>query len=131
MKMFVAGQWIDKAQKIEVRSPFDGSVVDTVPKADGSDVENALAAAVEGARIMRAMPGYERFQILNKTARLMRARRDDLARTLSLEEGKPIRESTAEATRAAETMELSGEEAKRIGGEVLPIDGATNGAGKF
>src|SRR5262249_45181071 len=62
---------------------------------------------------------------------LIRARRDDLARTISLEEGKTIRESTAEAARAAETLELSAEEAKRIGGEVLPIDGASNGAGKF
>jgi glyceraldehyde-3-phosphate dehydrogenase (NADP+) len=131
MKMFVAGSWLDKPEKIEVHNPFDGSVVDTVPKSDPPDVERALAAAVEGAKIMRAMPGYERFQILHKASELIRARRDELARTISLEEGKTIRESTAEAARAAETIELSAEEAKRIGGEVLPIDGATNGAGKF
>src|SRR5258708_2811699 len=131
MKMFVAGSWIDKAEKVEVKNPFDGSVVDTVPKADLADVEWALAAAVEGAKIMRAMPGYQRFQILNKAAQLMRQRQADLARTLSLEEGKTIRESTAEVARAAETIELSAEEAKRIGGEVLPIDGGSNGAGKM
>ena len=131
MKMFVAGSWLDKPGKIEVHNPFDGAVIDTVPKADESDVERALAAAVEGAKIMRAIPGYERFQILHKASELVRSRRDELARTISLEEGKTIRESTAEAARAAETIELSAEEAKRIGGEVLPIDGATNGAGKF
>jgi acyl-CoA reductase-like NAD-dependent aldehyde dehydrogenase len=131
MKMFVAGSWLDKPEKTEVHNPFDGSVIDTVPKADQSDVERALAAAVDGARTMRAMPGYERFQILRKASELIRSRRDDLARTISSEEGKTLRESSAEAARAAETIELSAEEAKRIGGEVLPIDGATNGAGKF
>ncbi len=80
---------------------------------------------------MRAMPGYERFQVLRNAAELMHERSSDLARTLSLEEGKTIREATAETARAIETMELSAEEAKRIGGEVLPLDGASNGAGKF
>jgi glyceraldehyde-3-phosphate dehydrogenase (NADP+) len=61
----------------------------------------------------------------------MRQRQAELARTLSLEEGKTIRESTAEVARAAETIELSAEEAKRLGGEVLPIDGASNGAAKL
>jgi acyl-CoA reductase-like NAD-dependent aldehyde dehydrogenase len=131
MKMFLAGSWVDKPEKLQVVNPFDNSVVDTVPKADAADVERALAGAVEGARIMRAMPGYERYRILNKASRLMKERQADLARTLTLEEGKPIRESTIEAARAAETMELSAEEAKRLGGEVLPLDGASNGQGKF
>ena len=131
MKMFIAGNWIDKPEKMEVRNPFDQSVVDTVPKADAADVERALAGAVEGAKMMRAMPGYERYQILNKASRLMKERQADLARTLTLEEGKPIRESMVEAARAAETIELSAEEAKRLGGEVLPLDGASNGKGKF
>src|SRR5436190_7308282 len=131
MKMFIAGNWVDKPEKMEVRNPFDQSVVETVPKADAADVDRALAGAVEGAKIMRAMPGYERYQILNKASRLMKERQADLARTLTLEEGKPIRESMVEAARAAETIELSGEEAKRLGGEVLPLDGASNGKGKF
>ncbi len=131
MKMFVAGKWLDKSEKTEVHNPYDGSVVDTVPKADAADVDQALAAAVDGARLMRAMPGYERFQILRKAAELMHERSDDLARTLSLEEGKTIKEATAETARAIETIELSAEEAKRISGEVLPLDGASNGKGKF
>jgi len=56
MKMFVAGQWLDKPEKTEVHNPFDGSVVDNVPKADAADVDKALATAVEGARLMRALP---------------------------------------------------------------------------
>jgi acyl-CoA reductase-like NAD-dependent aldehyde dehydrogenase len=131
MKMFVAGQWVDKTEKIEVRNPFDGTLIDTVPKADAAEVERAIAGAVEGAKTMRALSGYERYRILSKAAQLMLERRAELARTISLEEGKPIREATTEAARATETMELSAEEAKRIHGEVLPLDGASNGAGKL
>jgi glyceraldehyde-3-phosphate dehydrogenase (NADP+) len=131
MKMFTGGQWVDKPQKIEVRSPFDNTVVDTVPRSDAADVEAAVAGAVEGAKIMRAMPAYERYRILAKAARLMYERRENLARIISKEEGKILGESMVEAARAAETIELSAEEAKRITGEVLPLDAASHGAKKF
>ena len=131
MKMFIGGTWIDKPQKIDVRSPFDNTMVDTVPKGDVADVDAAVAGAVEGAKIMRAMPAYERYRILAKAARLMYDRREQLARIISQEEGKILGESLVEAARAAETMELSAEEAKRIMGEVLPLDAASHGAKKF
>ena len=131
MKMFIAGQWIDKPEKIEVQSPFDGSVVDTVPKADADDVAKALSAAVEGAEIMRNTPAYERSVILRKAAGLMQDRLEELARTISSEEGKVLAEGRAEVSRAIQTVELSGEEAKRLGGEVLPLDGAPGGADQF
>lgn len=131
MQMHVAGNWIDHDQRIEVRNPFDGTVVDTVPKARAEDVEQALAGAMAGAAIMRDLPGYDRFGILRKTADLMRARLDKLARTISLEEGKILAEGKLEAERAIETIELSAEEAKRLSGEVLPLDGAPGGAGKL
>ena len=131
MKMYVAGRWLDKAEQSEVRNPFDATLVDTVPKADAADVEAALAAAVEGAAIMRRLTGYERYKILNRASQIMRERVEHLARLISLEEGKILAESRMEATRAAEIIEYSAEEAKRITGEVLPLDGAANGAGKF
>ena len=90
MKMFLAGNWLDKSEKSEVHNPFDGSVVDTVPKADAADVDQALAAAVEGARLMRAMPGYERFQILNKAAQLMHERRTIWPARLASKKAKPF-----------------------------------------
>ena len=131
MKLFFAGQWHDRPSKIEVRHPYDGSLVDTVPRATAADVDAAIASAVEGAAIMRKLPGYDRFQILRKTADAMLARQQELGRLISLEEGKTLAEGVFEVGRAAETMELSAEEAKRIGGEVLPLDGAPGGAGKF
>jgi acyl-CoA reductase-like NAD-dependent aldehyde dehydrogenase len=124
MKMYVGTEWIDKRQTIPVTNPFDGSTVDTIPKGDADDVERALATAVRGARAMRALSGYQRSLILKKAAELLVARTDDFARTITLEEGKILAESRIEVARAAEILVLSGEEAKRLGSEVVPLDGA-------
>src|SRR4051794_41060889 len=131
MRIFFAGQWQDRSKKIEVRNPYDATLVDTVPQATAEDAQAAITSAVEGAAVMRKMPGYERFQILRKAADLMFARQKELGRIISLEEGKTLAEGIFEASRAAETIELSAEEAKRVGGEVLPLDGAPGAAGKF
>src|SRR3954463_15533155 len=131
MRIFFAGQWQDRSKKIEVRNPYDATLVDTVPQATADDAKQAIAGAVEGAALMRKMPGYERFQILRKAADLMFARQKELGRLISLEEGKTLAEGIFEASRAAETIELSAEEAKRLGGEVLPLDGAPGAGGRF
>jgi glyceraldehyde-3-phosphate dehydrogenase (NADP+) len=131
MKMFVAGEWVETSQVIEVKNPFDGTVVDTVPRASARDVDVALAAAAEGAKIMRKITGYERARMLRKAFDLMLERQEDLARTLSLEGGKVIGEARLEASRAAQTIELSAEEAKRLTGEVLPLDGGDGVVGKI
>jgi acyl-CoA reductase-like NAD-dependent aldehyde dehydrogenase len=131
MKMHIGGQWIDKDDKIEVCNPFDGSVIDTVPKATPDDVAAAVATAVKGAEIMRKMPAYERYQLLDKAARLMYERQEDLGQTITKEEGKVIAEGRGEAGRSAETITLSAEEAKRLTGETLDLSAASNGAGKF
>lgn len=123
MKFFLAGKWQDRDDRLEVVNPADSQVIDTVPIATDADVESALSSAVRGAEVMNSLTGYERFQILRRAAGLMLERRDGMARTLSLEEGKPIREATSEVERSSQTIELSGEEAKRLGGEVLPLDG--------
>jgi acyl-CoA reductase-like NAD-dependent aldehyde dehydrogenase len=131
MKMFLAGEWQDRPEKIQVTNPFDESVIDTVPRASEQDVDAALAGAVEGARIMRAMPGYDRFLILRKVSALLAERQEEFGQMISREEGKIIAEGRFEASRSVQTLELSAEEAKRLGGEVLPLDGAPGGAGKF
>src|SRR5438046_2959460 len=110
MRIFFAGQWHDRDRKIEVRIPFDGSVVDTVPQATAADAVATIAGAVEGAAVMRKLPGYERFQILRRAADMMFARQKELGRLISSEEGKTLAEGVFEATRAAETIELSAEE---------------------
>ncbi len=131
MKMYIAGEWIDKAETIPVMNPYDNSVVDTVPRGDLKDVEAAVASAERGAKEMAKLSGYQRFEILRKAARLMEERLEDLGRTITLEEGKIISEGRTEAARAVQTIELSGEEAKRLYGETVPLDGAANWTGQL
>ncbi|MDR7518823.1 MAG: aldehyde dehydrogenase family protein [Armatimonadota bacterium] len=129
--MYVGGQWIDKPKTIPVYYPYDGSVLDTVPAADAEDVERALETAVRGAGAMRRLSGHERYQILMKAAGLIAQRADLFARTITLEEGKILKEAQVEVARAIETLTLSAEEAKRIAGEGIPLDGAPGYAGQF
>ena len=131
MKIFLAGNWVDKPKKIEVRNPYDNSVIDTVPKADGSDIDRALSFAERGARVMAKLSGYERWKILRKAADLMAARNEELGQLISKEEGKVIAEGRGEANRAVETMMGSAEEAKRIHGETVPLDGDPTGTKKL
>jgi acyl-CoA reductase-like NAD-dependent aldehyde dehydrogenase len=131
MKMYVAGQWIDKPQKIEVRNPYDNAVIDTVPRAERGDIERALQSAERGARVMGKLSGYDRWKILRRAAELIAERVEDLGQTISKEEGKIIAEGRLEASRAFETILGSAEEAKRLHGETVPVDGAPGGAGKF
>ncbi len=71
MRMYVAGPWIDTEKEIEVLNPYDGSVVDAVPRADLIDLDRALEGAVRGAKSMARLPGYDRSRILKKAAGLM------------------------------------------------------------
>ena len=91
MKLFYSGRWADTGTAVEVTSPFDGSVVDTVPKATAEHVDQALATLVEGAAAMRRMTAFARSEILRRAVAGMHERAEDLARTISAEEGKPMR----------------------------------------
>lgn len=130
MKMYVSGQWIDKPRTINVVNPYDNSIIDTVPRADRGDVERALGSAARGAQVMAKLPGYERWKILKKAAEIILAKNEELGRLISSEEGKIIAEGRLEANRAFETIMGSAEEAKRLRGETVPLDGAPGGAGK-
>jgi glyceraldehyde-3-phosphate dehydrogenase (NADP+) len=129
--MYLAGQWIDKRETIDVRNPYDNSAIETVPRADRGDVERALQSAERGARAMGRLTAHERWKILGKTADLLAARAEDLARTISSEEGKILAEGRSEVARAVDTITESAEAAKRLHGETVPLDAAAHGAGKF
>ena len=131
MKMYVSGEWIDKDDKIEVMNSYNDTVIDTVPSADLKDLEAAIASAERGARIMAAIPAYDRYLMLKKTAEIMEERQEDFGRTITLEEGKVITEGRMEANRAIQTMTLSAEEAKRLYGETIPLDAAPGWGGQL
>jgi acyl-CoA reductase-like NAD-dependent aldehyde dehydrogenase len=131
MKIFLAGNWIDTPKKIEVKNPFDNSVIDTVPRADAVAMEKALVFAERGAKVMAKLSSYDRWKILRKGADLMAARNEELGQLISKEEGKVIAEGRGEASRAVETMMGSAEEAKRIHGETVPLDADPTGSKKL
>lgn len=131
MLMYVAGEWRTAASEEAVRNPYDGEVIDTVPVATLADAKAALAAAVDGARAMRALSAWERSEILRRAADLVEASIPDLARTIALEVGKPLTEATNEAKRIPELLRVSASEGARMHGETVPVDGAPGGAGKI
>lgn len=128
MKMFVAGEWTEGRAQEEVRNPYSGEVVDTVPVAGKDDARRALDTAVAGARAQRMTTGYDRQVILHRAATLADQRVEQLARTISAESGKTLAEAMGEASRAGEILRLSAFEGTQLYGESLPLD-AHKGAG--
>ncbi|HGY56055.1 MAG TPA: aldehyde dehydrogenase family protein [Caldithrix abyssi] len=124
MKMIIGGKWVGKDETIDVLNPYDGSVVDTVPRGSAEDIDNAIAIAQKGYEINRDMPVHKRISILKRTAEIMQERYEDLAKTIATEGSKTIREARKEVGRAINTITISAEEARRINGETLPFDSA-------
>ena len=131
MKMFINGEWTDSSLSMPIVSPYSREVVDTVPVASLEQIELALGAAVHGAAAMGKLTAAERFRILIRAADLVAQELEDLARTISLEEGKPITESRAEAGRMPDMIRLCAFEGSQLRGEVLPIDAQAGVTGKL
>ncbi len=127
MKMFLAGEWVDRERRIEVRDPFDNSLIDTVPAATREDVETAMAAAVEGFRVSRSLTTYQRAHILRGAADIVASNLEEFARTIAREGSKTIREARKEARRCTNTLTVAAEEAKRLLGETIPFDSFPGG----
>lgn len=124
MKMLIAGKWIDKKKKIEVRNPYDNSLIDTVPYGTVDDIEKAIEIAQKGYEINRNLPAHKRISILKKTTEIMQSRYEELAKTIATEGSKTINEARKEVGRAINTITISAEEARRINGETIPFDSA-------
>ena len=131
MRMYINGQWVDKAETIPVFNPFDQSVLDTVPRGAASDVDLAITSAVRGAKAMAKLTAYERYAILHRAAELMAERLEDLGQTITKEEGKVIAEGRGEVQRAIQTITTSAEESKRLHGETVPLDAAPGNVNQF
>ena len=97
---FVGGQWIKTGEAIEVHSPYDASGVAIVHRAGAKQIEQAIAAAAAAFQVTRKMPSWKRADVLEKISAGIAARREDFARTIALEAGKPIKTARAEVDRA-------------------------------
>ncbi len=131
LKMLVGGEWRAGSPESAIVDPYRGEVVAHAPESSAKDLDDALAAACEAKARMAAMPGYQRAALLRKVAGLLVERAESIAETMSRETGKAIRDARAEVTRSQDTVLLSAEEAIRIEGEQVPLDGTAMGAGKI
>jgi glyceraldehyde-3-phosphate dehydrogenase (NADP+) len=121
-KFLVAGEWRDSKEILEVRSPYDGKLVGTTFRPTEGDVEDAVNAAVNAAGETGSLPTYKRSEILRNIQNGIVRRREEFAKTITLEAGKPVKDSRREVERAAHLIGLAAEEVKRTGGELFPLD---------
>ena len=119
---YLAGRWERSPQTYDVLSPYDGTVIGSTSHATEAQLEEAIAKATEAFQRTRKLPSYVRSQILLDIAEGIARRKEDLARAMTLEAGKPIKDSRAEVDRSLLTFRTAAEEAHRIGGELMPLD---------
>jgi acyl-CoA reductase-like NAD-dependent aldehyde dehydrogenase len=128
-KLFIGGEWVETGDWIEVRSPYDGSVVGRVAAAGAAETRAAVDAA---ERAMRdPLPAHERAAILDRVAARLAERADDAARTISAEAGKPMKAARVEAARAVSTYTMAAVEARKLAGDAVPMDASPAGVGKL
>ncbi|MDR7554100.1 MAG: aldehyde dehydrogenase family protein [Armatimonadota bacterium] len=130
-KLLIGGRWVDGGAPLEVRNKYTGAVIGVVPQSRPDDVDAAVAAAAEAAPVMAALPAHRRSEILLRTAALLQAHREDVARTIAAEAGKALKWARVEVDRAVSTFTFAAEEAKRIHGETVPLDAVPAGEGYF
>jgi acyl-CoA reductase-like NAD-dependent aldehyde dehydrogenase len=115
---------------ITVRSPYDGSIIGEIPSQTAADVNRAVAVA-KAALHSGAMPLWKRAQILDTAAVRLTARRDEFAEIIAREAAKPIKTARVEAERAVGTFQFAAAEARKLGGEMIPLDAIPAGEGKL
>jgi acyl-CoA reductase-like NAD-dependent aldehyde dehydrogenase len=125
----VAGEWVHTGTRVDREGPWTRTVVSSTRQADEHDVGTALAWARRGAKAVGRMSPAARAAVLERAAEETIRQRDRLARLLALELGKPVRDGRGEIDRVADTFAVSAAEARRIGGEVLPVAGWARGVG--
>ena len=118
-----AGEFID------VTSPYSGETVGRVPRSGANETRAALDAAAQALR--DPLPAHRRAAILDDVARLLDERRDEAASLICAEAGKPLKTARVEAERAASTYRFAAVEARRLTGEMVPMDASAAGAGKL
>jgi aldehyde dehydrogenase (NAD+) len=119
---YAAGQWRTGRGTLAVKSPYDGSVVAEIGVPTDQDVEDAVVAAVDTFRQSRHLPTYVRAESLAHVSRRIAERVDELSEQVAREGGKPLKWSKIEVTRAVSTFRWASEEARRFGGEFVPLD---------
>ena len=127
-KLLLDGEWIETGEWQDVDSPYSGETVARVARAGSEHARKALDAAERA--MSSPLPAHERAAILDRVAALLKERHDEVAETISAEAGKPMKAARVEAERAVSTYTMAAVEARRLAGEVVPMDASAAGVGK-
>ncbi len=127
--LLIDGEWVETGDWIDVRSPYSGDVVARVAKGGAEETRRALDAAERA--LADPLPAHKRAEILVKVAGLIGKRHEEVARTISDEAGKPIKTARVEASRAMSTYTFAAVEARKLAGEMIPMESAQAGEGKL
>jgi len=127
--LFVAGEWVETGEWLDVRSPFSGEVVGRVAKGGAAEARRAVDAAARA--LEEPLPAHKRAEILVKVAGALGRRHDEVARLISDEAGKPMKAARVEARRAMSTYTFAAVEARKLAGDMVPMDAAQAGEGKL
>jgi acyl-CoA reductase-like NAD-dependent aldehyde dehydrogenase len=128
-RLLVAGEWVETGKWIEVRSPYSGDTVGRVAKGGAEETRRAIDAAA--AAMEEPLPAHKRAEILVRVAGHLGRRHEEAAQTICAEAGKPLKAARVEATRAMSTYTMSAVEARKLAGDVVPMDASQAGEGKL
>ena len=128
-RLLVGGEWLETGEWLEVRSPYSGEVVGRVAKGGEAETKRAIDAAERA--LADPLPAHKRAEILVRVAGALGRRHDEVARLISDEAGKPMKAARLEARRAMSTYTFAAVEARKLAGEMVPMDAAQAGEGKL
>jgi acyl-CoA reductase-like NAD-dependent aldehyde dehydrogenase len=128
-RLLIAGEWVETGDWVEVRSPYSGDVVGRVAKAGTAEARRAVDAAEAAMR--EPLPAHKRAEILVRVAGQLGRRHEEVAQTIAAEAGKPLKAARVEASRAMSTFTFAAVEARKLAGEMVPMDASQAGAGKL
>lgn len=128
--LLVAGEWQETGDWDEVSSPYDGSLVGRIAQGDAALVDRAVRTA-HAAFSRGDFPLHERAEVLDRASNLIAERTEEFATVIAEEAGKPLKTARVEAARASDTLAFSAVEARKLGGEVVPMEASSAGMGKL
>jgi acyl-CoA reductase-like NAD-dependent aldehyde dehydrogenase len=130
-RLLVGGKWRESSHQDQIQNPYTGESVGAVHQGTKEHLEEAITAAQRAFKEMQKLPRYQRARILSSVASQLQERKDEVARLVVAEAGKPWQYAVTEVDRAISTFNIAAEETKRLCGETIPMDWSPAGEGYF
>ncbi len=119
---YLSGKWLEEGTPVEIRAPYDGTPLAQIFQGTREHAERAIQSAVRAFGSTRRLPAFERQRVLRSIAQHITSRKEEFARTLAQEAGKPLKAARTEVERGIFTFTVAAEETTRIPGEYLSLD---------